>query len=458
MRSAALGDLHRFVDDVAREVQAQRIDPNDSRRACEKGWHLLHHPMERRGLLVGVLCVGVAEPLVQPDQLFVIGVEADEEHLGARLADRDCVHVAIQHVQNRRARARLRGDSHQHPDTAREKRIDRPGHQPFGTLRHSPIITPTARNPGVGLAEPAGPRCGMPEMPEVQALADDVRRVAVGQRVARVELASLSALKTYDPPVTALEGATLVDVRRHGKFLDFVCTPDPAGDPLHLVVHLARAGWLHWRDQIPAAPPKPGKGPLAFRVGFVDEDGTPAGGFDLTEAGTQKKLAVYVVNDPNTIEGVARLGPDPMAGDFTVDSLRQILETEGRRQLKGVLRDQSVLAGIGNAYSDEILHVARLSPFKSAAGLSPAEVDRLHAAIRDTLTDAITRSSGLGAAALKAEKKLGMRVHGRTGQPCPECGDVVREVSFADSSLQYCATCQTGGDPLADRRMSRLLK
>ncbi len=298
----------------------------------------------------------------------------------------------------------------------------------------------------------------MPEMPEVQALADAIRRAAGGSRIARVELASLSALKTYDPPVTALEGGVLEDVRRHGKFLDFVVQTDGPYSPLHLVVHLARAGWLQWREQVPATPPKPGKGPLAFRVGFVDNDGAALGGFDLTEAGTQKKLAVYVVRDPQEIPGVARLGPDPMADDFSIESFRAILNAEGRKQLKGILRDQSVIAGIGNAYSDEILHVARLSPFKTATGLRPPETEQLYRAMRETLTDAVTRSAGLGAASLKAEKKLGMRVHGRTGQACPECGDVVREVSFANSSLQYCPTCQTGGEPLADRRMSRLLK
>ncbi len=298
----------------------------------------------------------------------------------------------------------------------------------------------------------------MPEMPEVQALADAIRRAAGGSRIARVELASLSALKTYDPPITALEGGVLVDVGRRGKFLDFVVQTDGPYSALHLIVHLARAGWLQWREQVPATPPKPGKGPLAFRVGFVDNDGAALGGFDLTEAGTQKKLAVYVVRDPQEIPGVARLGPDPLADDFGIESFRAILDEEGRKQLKGILRDQSVIAGIGNAYSDEILHVARLSPFKTAAGLSPAETEQLYRAMRDTLTDAVTRSAGLGAASLKAEKKLGMRVHGRTGQACPECGDLVREVSFADSSLQYCPTCQTGGEPLADRRMSRLLK
>ena len=404
------------------------------------------------------LRVGVAEPLVQPDQVLVIGVEADEKHFGTWFIDRDRIDIPIQNVQHRGTRAGLGRNSYQHPDAPRQQGINRPRHEALRTLRHGPIIAPCADDRRVGMAAGARQDGHMPEMPEVQALADAIRRAAGGSRIARVELASLSALKTYDPPVTALEGGVLADVRRHGKFLDFVVQTDGSDSPLHLVVHLARAGWLQWREKVPAAPPKPGKGPLAFRVGFVDNDGAALGGFDLTEAGTQKKLAVYVVRDPQEIPGVARLGPDPMADDFSIDSFRAILNAEGRKQLKGILRDQSVIAGIGNAYSDEILHVARLSPFKTATGLSAAETEQLYRAMHDTLTDAVTRSAGLGAASLKAEKKLGMRVHGRSGQACPECGDVVREVSFADSSLQYCPTCQTGGEPLADRRMSRLLK
>jgi len=297
----------------------------------------------------------------------------------------------------------------------------------------------------------------VPELPEVESLASYLRARATGLRVARVELASLSALKTFDPPATALVGARLVDAGRRGKFLDLAFA-DEDGEVLHLVTHLARAGWLHWRDQLPAAPVRPGKTPIAFRVGFVDDDGVAAGGFDLTEAGTQKRLAVYVTREPAALEGIARLGPEPLDDAFTVDALARILADAGGKQLKGVLRDQSTIAGIGNAYSDDILHAARLSPFKPASNLSSADVATLHQAIHDVLSDAVRRSDGLGAGDLKAEKKLGMRVHGRTGQPCPVCGDVVREVSFADSSLQYCATCQTDGKPLADRRLSKLLK
>ena len=297
----------------------------------------------------------------------------------------------------------------------------------------------------------------MPELPEVESLADYLRRTATGLRVARVELAAINALKTFDPPVRELEGRRLADVTRHGKFLDLVFVDDD-GQALHLITHLARAGWLHWRADVPTAPPKPGRGPLAFRVAFVDDDGQSAGGFDLTEAGTQKRLAVYVVRDPQEVLGIARLGPDPLSEGFDVTSLAAILSAAGSRQLKGVLRDQSVIAGIGNAYSDDILHAARLSPYRAADKLTADETAALLRAIHDLLSDAISRSEGSGAGALKAEKKLGMRVHGRVGAPCPVCGDTIREVSFADSSLQYCPTCQTGGKALADRRLSKFLK
>ena len=287
----------------------------------------------------------------------------------------------------------------------------------------------------------------MPELPEVQALRDLLAERATGRVVARVDVAAISVLKTYDPPVTALAGLEITGAVRYGKFLDL----DVSG--LHLVMHLARAGWLQWKDALPAAPPRPGgKNPLALRVHLAD-----GGGFDLTEAGTQKRLAVYVVRAPAEVPGIARLGPDPLADAFTVETLAGLLRG-GRQQIKGVLRDQSVLAGIGNAYSDEVLHAARLSPFKLAANLSVDEVATLHAAIRATLSAAIDRSRGLAASGLKAEKKAGLRVHGRAGQPCPVCGDTVREVSFADSALQYCPTCQTGGQVLADRRLSRLVK
>jgi formamidopyrimidine-DNA glycosylase len=286
----------------------------------------------------------------------------------------------------------------------------------------------------------------VPELPEVEALAAFLTERAVGRVVARVDLAAFSVLKTYDPPVTSLQGLEVTGISRHGKFLDL----DVSG--LHLVVHLARAGWLRWSDALSPTPPRIGKGPLAARVHL--DDGS---GFDLTEAGTQKRLAMYVVHSPYDVPGVARLGPDPLGPGFGVSELATILDGS-RQQLKGLLRDQSVLAGVGNAYSDEVLHAAKLSPFRLGSSLSVAEVEGLYEALQSVLRDAVARARGLAAGDLKKEKKTAMRVHGRTGLPCPVCGDTVREVSFADSSLQYCPTCQTGGKPLADRRLSRLLK
>ncbi|MEU8999387.1 DNA-formamidopyrimidine glycosylase family protein [Streptomyces caniferus] len=289
----------------------------------------------------------------------------------------------------------------------------------------------------------------MPELPEVEALSRFLGERLVGRSVARVYPVSIHALKTYDPPVSALEGRRFDDVTRHGKFLDLRV------GGLHLVMHLARAGWVRWSDRLPEAPPRPGKGPLALRVRLGEPD--DGAGFEVTEAGTQKHLAVYVVRDPLEVPGIARLGPDPLSADFTAEAFAGLLAGEGR-QIKGVLRDQSVIAGIGNAYSDEILHAARMSPFKPAAKLSGEEVARLYEAIGTTLAAAVERSQGLALKDLKAEKKSGLRVHGRKGEACPVCGDTIREVSFSDSSMQYCPTCQTGGKVLADRRMSRLLK
>lgn len=288
----------------------------------------------------------------------------------------------------------------------------------------------------------------MPELPEVEALAQFLREHAVGAVVGRIDIAALSAIKTFDPPVTALSGRDVTGAGRWGKFLGMDC------GGLWLITHLSRAGWLRWTDNPSVSPPKPGRGPLALRVHFFTPEGaTPA--FDLTEAGTKKRLAVYIVNDPAQVPGIARLGPDALA--VTEPQFAELLAaTSGR--IKNVLVDQSVLAGIGNAYSDEILHTAEISPFATAKSLPVAKVADLYAAMRTVLADAVARSVGQDAARLKGEKRSGMRVHARTGLPCPVCGDTVREVAFTDRSFQYCPTCQTGGKILADRRMSRLLK
>ena len=285
----------------------------------------------------------------------------------------------------------------------------------------------------------------MPELPEVSGLVGFLDERIVGRAIVGVELASIAVLKTFDPSPQALVGLVVDAVSRHGKWIAL----ETSGG-LSLVFHLSRAGWLRWSDALPTTVLRPRKSPIALRVRF--DDGS---GFDLTEAGTQKRLAVYLVTDPAQVPGIASLGPDPLTmsrADFAA------LVADRRTQIKGFLRDQSVLAGVGNAYSDEALHAARLSPYAIAAKLTDDEVDRLYDALQGVLGEAIEAAAGKPAKDLKDAKRAGMRVHGRTGETCPVCGDVIREVSFADRSMQYCATCQTGGKPLADRRMSRLLK
>lgn len=286
----------------------------------------------------------------------------------------------------------------------------------------------------------------MPELPEVAALVADLRERLVGRTIARVDVLVVSALKTFDPPVTALAGRTITDVTRHGKWLDLA-----TDDGLHLLVHLARAGWLRWRSAAPK-PTKPGRGPLAARL--VLDDGS---GFDLTEAGTAKRLAIHLVHDPDEIDAVRTLGLDPMSDAFTAEAFDRILDAAGRARIKGVLRDQRRIAGIGNAYSDEILHAARMSPYKPA-DMPAADRERLYAAVRTTLAEAVERASGRPASELKSEKREALRVHGRAGSPCPVCGDTIRHVEFVDSTFEYCPTCQTGGRVLADRVRSRLVK
>ncbi|HWU46193.1 MAG TPA: DNA-formamidopyrimidine glycosylase family protein [Humibacter sp.] len=315
----------------------------------------------------------------------------------------------------------------------------------------------------------------MPELPEVHALVVDLGARLTGRRIDRLEVLAFAALKTFDPPLAVLHDAVVNGVSRHGKFLDLTASTAPtatatastapsstaptatapiAHENVHLIIHLARAGWLRWRESAP--PPrqaKPtGRNPLSARL--VLDDGS---GLDVTEAGTKKSLAIYLVRGANEVPGIARLGPDPLDAAFTEQVLADILASAGRAQIKGVLRNQSVIAGIGNAYSDEILHTARMSPFKPAS-MTPEETHRLFEALQSTLREAIARADGLAASELKREKKSGLQVHGRTGEPCPVCGDTVRQVIFADSTLQYCPTCQTGGKPLADRVLSRLLK
>ncbi len=292
----------------------------------------------------------------------------------------------------------------------------------------------------------------VPELPEVHALAGDLKRRIGGHIIERLDVSAISALKTVSIPLSTFDGRTVDDVTRHGKFLDLSVGPN------HLILHLARAGWIRWRDSAPKTSARPGRGPLAARLILSGDEGVQAGsGLDITEAGTKKSLAIYAVSDPVDVPGIARLGPDPLDAAFTLDVFQKILATAGRSQIKGVLRNQSLIAGIGNAYSDEILHAARMSPFKPA-DMDADDAARLYDALQLTLNEAVARADGLAAADLKREKKAHLQVHGRFGEACPICGDTVRQVIFSDSTFQYCPTCQTGGKVLADRVLSRLLK
>jgi len=286
----------------------------------------------------------------------------------------------------------------------------------------------------------------VPELPEVEALATALGERMVGHRIASCQLASFAALKTVEPGIDELVGTTVERVERRGKF---VCI---GSGGLWLVVHLARGGWIKWYEKVPSATPRPGRGPLALRLRL--EDGS---GFDVTEAGTEKRLALWVVRSPEDVPPIAELGPDPLSPEFTVERFAALLASSSAT-LKIALTTQSLIAGVGNAYSDEALFRAQLSPFKKTKSLTPAEVERLHDALVGVLSEAVERSDGLAPSELKGDKKRAMSVHGRTGETCPRCGDTVRAVAFSTKSLQYCPTCQTGGKVLADRRLSRLLK
>ena len=289
----------------------------------------------------------------------------------------------------------------------------------------------------------------MPELPEVAGLARYLDDQLRGTVLTTLQVVSFAVLKTVDPPYNQLEGRQVSGVQRFGKFISI----DTGG--MSLVFHLARAGWLRFTDSPADRPLRMGKGSIAARVAFTGPDGPL--GFDLTEAGTKKSLALYVVRDPEDVPGIAGLGPDPFTEAFDAGMLAEILGGSSQ-QIKGLLRSQGVIAGIGNAYSDEILHAARISPFAPAKSLDRATVQVLYDAIHSVLGEALAEAAGKPPRELKDVKRSHMRVHGRAGEPCPVCGDTVREVSFADSALQYCPTCQTHGKILADRRTSKFLK
>lgn len=294
----------------------------------------------------------------------------------------------------------------------------------------------------------------MPELPELVGLSSYLAAELRGRVLESFQVASFTALKTAGIQPPEMLGRVLESVSRHGKFLDLGFGPSATDDAgAHLVFHLAKAGWLKLGPRPEgerSTSIKPG-GYLVARMLLDRRE------LDLTEAGTRKSLAIYLVRSPEDVPGIAALGPDPLDPNFTLESLKQILAGK-QAQIKGVLRDQKKIAGIGNAYSDEILHLAKMSPFTPSNSLSEAELTALYRSIVSILNDAVNATSGKPAAGLKDAKRAGMRVHARAGEACPECGDTVREVAFADRTLQYCPRCQTSGKVLADRRMSKLLK
>ena len=285
----------------------------------------------------------------------------------------------------------------------------------------------------------------VPELPEVEAIATFLGDRMAGQTIDQLKMYSISALKTSDPPLAALSAQTVQGWSRRGKFLLL-----DAGN-VFLAVHLARAGWIRWSDEL-KPPTKPSlKGPLAAQLRLAT-----GAGLSFTEQGTEKRLSIYLAREPQDVPGIARLGIDVLSDDFTPEYLAQVLSKGGN--VKAALSDQSRIAGIGNAYSDEILHAAKLSPFAPTSSLKQQTIVALHEAIKAVIGEAVDRARGLQLTELKDDKRSHMKVHRREGEPCPVCGDKVRSVYYASRNFQYCPTCQTKGKVLADRRLSRLLR
>jgi formamidopyrimidine-DNA glycosylase len=279
---------------------------------------------------------------------------------------------------------------------------------------------------------------GMPELPELEAFVLAHRDALTADPVDAVPVAHFATVKTIEPPLSSLAGARFTDVRRRAKRL---LLPSETGHTVML--HLMSAGKLVVGET------RPKSAVLALRF---------ASGLHLamTEGGTKRRAAAWLLRPAEVEAELAHLGPEPLDPDFTPARLREALATPHR--LHAFLRDQRLIAGVGRAYANEILHAARLSPYASTTALDDEELDRLHAAIVGTLGAGVERlrpASGKGLAPKSAQRYA---VHDRLGDACPRCGDAIRRVSFAEHTVFYCATCQTGGRVLADRRLSRLLR
>jgi formamidopyrimidine-DNA glycosylase len=283
----------------------------------------------------------------------------------------------------------------------------------------------------------------MPELPDVVAYITALEPRIVGKRLERVRVASLSLLRTVDPALASVEGRVVRELRRVGKRIAIGVDGD-----LWLVLHLMIAGRLHWR---PAAAKLAGRSDLA---GFDFPDGTLV----LTEAGAKRRASLHVLRGQKALDAIDPGGIDVFACDL--DAFRRALAFENRT-LKRALTDPRFVSGIGNAYSDEILHAAQLSPITFTHRLVPHEWERLFAATRSTLgewVDRLRNEANEGFPERVTAFRKDMAVHGRFGEPCPRCGEPVQRIRYADNETNYCARCQTGGTLLADRSLSRLLK
>lgn len=280
----------------------------------------------------------------------------------------------------------------------------------------------------------------MPESPEVEALSEELADRLSGRAVTGVDVVEFRVTKTRARPPSDLVGQRATGATRHGKLVavDF-------GASGHLVVSLGRHGWARWGGAgDPADGAEPNGDVPATLVAFEFDDGRT---LEFTDAGNWVSLGCWLVDDPTEVPAVAKLGPDPADPAFTRADFDAAVAGR-RKQVKAVLQDQESLAGIGNAYSDEILFAARLSPIGHAAALTPDELDRLFEATVGVISGAIEAQRGVPLAGLKEAKVAAMRVHGRAGEPCPVCGDTIRDFSFASTTAQYCPTDQTRGEVL----------
>jgi formamidopyrimidine-DNA glycosylase len=283
----------------------------------------------------------------------------------------------------------------------------------------------------------------MPELPDVTVYVESLERLIGGRRIERVRVANPFVLRTFDPPISAVQGRVVTGFRRIGKRIVFVLEGD-----LFLVVHLMIAGRFHWK--------KAGT-PLNRKVGHAALD-FEHGTLMLTEASAKKRASMHLVRGEMALEAFDRGGLEVLGA--TLEQFEEALKRENHT-LKRALTDPTLLSGIGNAYSDEILHRARLSPLKLTSRLDPAETKRLFEAVQAVLeewTDRLREETGEGFPEKVTAFRPGMAVHGRFGQPCPDCGTAVQRIAYAENEANYCPRCQTEGRLLADRSLSRLLK